>query len=373
MNFANVTEWRIPEGDVLRVTRNNIVLWEKEEQITTETPFFVENIDNFNERLTIVKANSYAPTLTIEYSTDKITWSTLGTTSTNELTLTLNPGDRVYLRCNTTSWWGSGAGRNVICGISKIGGNILSLLYGSSFVGQTMFPTNNGYEFNRGIFYRSSSYNKLVDASKLLLPATTLNEYCYYGLFAGCTLLTSAPALPATTLSLRCYASMFYGCTSLTAAPALPATTLAQTCYANMFEGCTSLITAPALPATTLTPSCYSNMFYGCTALTSAPDLPATTLASSCYDSMFKNCSSLTVAPELNAQTLLDFCYNFMFSNCTLINNIKCLATTGIGQNSSTQMWLSSTASSGTFTKAAGVTWPTGSDGIPSGWTVVEV
>ena len=34
---------------------------------------------------------------------------------------------------------------------------------------------------------------------------------------------------------------MFKCCTSLTTAPVLPATTLAEGCYQGMFEGCTSL------------------------------------------------------------------------------------------------------------------------------------
>jgi hypothetical protein len=35
---------------------------------------------------------------------------------------------------------------------------------------------------------------------------------------------------------------MFSGCTSLMGVPVLPATTLKNSCYEGMFEGCTSLI-----------------------------------------------------------------------------------------------------------------------------------
>ena len=68
---------------------------------------------------------------------------------------------------------------------------------------------------------------------------------------------------------LYCYSGMFAGCTSLTSAPELPATTLADYCYQNMFSGCTSLISAPVLPATTLASGCYYRMFYNCRNLTS--------------------------------------------------------------------------------------------------------
>jgi len=70
---------------------------------------------------------------------------------------------------------------------------------------------------------------------------------------------------------------------------------------------------------------------------------------------------------------LTDYCYNNMFRECTLLNEVTCYATSGINENSSTTNWLSGVASTGTFTKAAGSTWPTGTSGIPSGWTVVNV
>ena len=41
-------------------------------------PFYVENITDANETLSIVKSNASAPTLTIEYSTDRVNWSVLG-------------------------------------------------------------------------------------------------------------------------------------------------------------------------------------------------------------------------------------------------------------------------------------------------------
>ena len=90
-------------------------------------------------------------------------------------------------------------------------------------------------------------------------------RFCY--LFKYCAALTSAPELPATTLADQCYYGMFLGCTSLTATPELPATKLADYCYSSMFIKCTSLTSAPELPATTLAEGCYSSMFADCTKL----------------------------------------------------------------------------------------------------------
>ena len=211
--------------------------------------------------------------------------------------------------------------------------------------------------------------NKLTAAPEL--PATTLAHSCYASMFNGCTALTVAPELPATTLAAGCYMLMFDGCTSLTAAPELPATTLAINCYNNMFDGCTSLTAAPELPATTLADSCYQYMFLGCTSLTAAPELPATTLASYCYSGMFKNCYSLTTAPELPATTLASYCYSGMFSGCTNLNYIKMLAT-DVSANAALSNWVENVASTGTFVKLANTKLPTGTSGIPAGWTVVN-
>ena len=122
----------------------------------------------------------------------------------------------------------------------RVYGNINSL-YDES-------PTmNNGYHYGN-LFYGN---NNLTEAHNLVLPATTLATNSYFGMFQGCTSLTTAPALPATTLASQCYSHMFYGCTSLTTAPVLPATTLAEYCYEGMFERCLSLNYIKAMFTTT--------------------------------------------------------------------------------------------------------------------------
>ena len=191
-------------------------------------------------------------------------------------------------------------------------GNIMSLLYGDKFIGQTDLTGKDS------VFRQLFRDSKLLSAENLILPATTLAKGCYDGMFYECTSLTTAPELPATTLANECYYTMFKGCTSLTTAPSiLPATTLASDCYQYMFYGCTSLTVAPELPAITLASNCYQHMFYGCTSLTVAPELPATKLESGCYHSMFAGCTGLTEAPELPATTLAGSCYRSMFDGCT--------------------------------------------------------
>ena len=124
------------------------------------------------------------------------------------------------------------------------------------------------------------------------------------------------------------------------------------------------------LPATTLANNCYQYMFGSCTSMITAPELPATTLAQQCYSRMFYNCTSLTTAPELPATTLVNSCYQYMFYGCTSLNYIKILALSISGE---TTNWIGDVSPTGTFVKVAGVEYPAGTSGIPSGWTVEEV
>ena len=268
------------------------------------------------------------------------------TPMTETTTIEVAKGDKVQFfgsGTTITSYYGT-----YIAGGSatvKVYGNIMSLVDEEGYASATTLTSNLSFAC---LFMLSETTpnDKLTDASGLLLPATGLTTQCYAGMFGYCTNLTAAPALPAETLAEKCYQSMFQGCTSLTAAPALPATTLASNCYRQMFQGCTSLTSVPAkLPAKTLKDYCYKQMFQGCTSLTTSPELPATKLKDYCYQEMFKDCSSLSA--------------------------VTCLATNK-SATLCTNNWLSGVAATGTFTRAMGVTWSTGTDGIPSGWTVVD-
>jgi hypothetical protein len=174
-------------------------------------------------------------------------------------------------------------------------------------------------------------------------------DYAFYKLFYNCKNIISVSQnfLPATTMSYRGYQYIFSGCSGLTVAPELPATTLEVACYANMFQNCTNLNTVQStLPATSLIDSCYGGMFWGCTSLTMAPGLPALTLVYNCY--------------------------SFMFYGCKKLSYIKMLAT-DISATSCLSNWVSSVASTGTFVKNPSMTTlPTGTSGIPSGWTIQD-
>lgn len=168
-------------------------------------------------------------------------------------------------------------------------------------------------------FYRLLYGNvQLTNANNLILPVTTMSQYCYAYMFYGCTNLVNAPELPAESLADSCYYYMFSRCSNLTTAPELPATTLYQSCYSNMFADCTNLKTVQhALQAKELPYFCYSSMFARCTSLATAPEIQATTCRYYCSQSMFSGCTSLTTAPELPATSIQQYSYSYMFYGCT--------------------------------------------------------
>lgn len=195
-------------------------------------------------------------------------WKTeFNTQQDKTITYTLNTGDTLCIKADANRWqYEEGAGSSIKSTKTvNVSGNIMSLIYNDDFVDKTTFKdTDDTYTFGYLL-----SATKVVDASKLELPATTLTDGCYLGMFSGCTSLTTAPELPATSLAEGCYMYMFWGCSSLTTAPTtLPATTpYSYNAYTMMFVGCSSLTTAPELLATTFDYYCCNSMFQGCTNL----------------------------------------------------------------------------------------------------------
>ena len=185
----------------------------------------------------------------IDYSLNDGTWTTL-TSAATPPTISVVANDVVRFRGTNVSYAtsksaysGFGHGEAGTSGQSTydtdaaevdIEGNIMSLVYGDNFIGQTTF---NGGTYNFCSMFKKL---KVFSAENLILPATTLTQYCYRAMFSWCTYLSKAPQLPATTLAKGVYWYMFERC-SFTTAPDLLAETLVAECYGSMFTGCTSL------------------------------------------------------------------------------------------------------------------------------------
>lgn len=322
------------------------------------TYFYIDNITNEENTITIKTSTDFHMPVTVYKSTDKVNWELMGTTEEGRISAisaTIPAYGRLYLKGNNTHWGQEEAHFTYFTSTNlvTIGGYLSSLAIGDNYeTNETNVPWSR-------TFY---NWSNLLDAKDLILPN---GNNWFYGMFEQSNIKTAPLTVP--TVGSGCQ-RMFAGCKRLTQAPALPATTLADNCYETMFQGCTSLTTAPALPATTLTYDCYHEMFWGCTSLTTAPALPATTLADYCYATMFVDCTSLTQAPVLPATTLTDTCYNSMFYGCTNLNSVTTYAQ-DISAGGCLDNWLDSVSSTGDFYNLGGASYESGSSGIPEGWT----
>ena len=112
----------------------------------------------------------------------------------------------------------------------NISGNIMSLIYGDDFIDKTELTEENTSCFAY-LFYMNPGIN---DVSHLILPATTLSNACYAGMFAYNSNILIAPELPTTTLVEGCYGEMFAGCTSLNYVKCLATDISAKDCVEGM-------------------------------------------------------------------------------------------------------------------------------------------
>ena len=158
----------------------------------------------------------------LSYSLDNgSTWNTY-----LDNTITLDNDETVLFKGNLDSA-GNGIGTFTAAGDYVVEGNIMSLLKGDNFVGETDLT---GYA---GVFKSLFSNTALTSAENLVLPATTLIDNCYYQMFQDCTSLTTAPVLPATTLIDNCYYEMFNGCSVLNYIKCLATDISANDCTTN--------------------------------------------------------------------------------------------------------------------------------------------
>lgn len=87
---------------------------------------------------------------------------------------------------------------------------------------------------------------------------------------------------------------------------------------------------------------------------------------------LFNNCTQLRRAPDLPTTTLGNRQYYRLFNGCSNLNYIK-TSMTNTSANQSLSGWVGGVSSSGTFVCPSSLSLSTGSSGIPSGWTRVDL
>ena len=186
------------------------------------------------------KENGENASKTIQYSINGGGWTSI--TSSDSAAITVAANDVVRFKGNN-DLYGTGVasgvnypnytGFNGGTATYNAYGNIMSLIYGDNFAGQTTLPSNY-------TFAKLFEYSNVVSAEHLILPATTMTSNCYRAMFSHATLLEKAPELPSINLASNCYQYMFED-TAITKAPDLLATHLAGGCYDSMFKNCSNL------------------------------------------------------------------------------------------------------------------------------------
>jgi len=316
-------------------------------KVTTPTPtdkdyFYALSVPN-DGTVTLAKAGSPTFTPSLQYSTDKSSWTNV----TVDTPIRLPANTPVYFK-----------GENYRFGMSPtyppndyyhfvfdssafasymIGGNIMSLL--DPTVQKTTLTADNDcafyklFENNTGLLsINMHSVYPNFEHSDLSLPATALSPYCYFGMFCGCTGLAidlneagvtfMEGLLPATTVAQECYDRMFSGCSNVHVSAKLPATNLSgcALCYNEMFKDSGVIYAMPIL-ATTVAKTDFSDlggqmtcMFENCTGLKYVPKLYSTDLFAAfmmpelnTYTSMFNGCSSLEVNSMSTASTTYEW------------------------------------------------------------------
>lgn len=251
-----------------------------------------------------LRRGQYSSTKTISYKKNSSSsWTSLTANTGFTATITVNAGDKVYIKSSNTAWDGNSFSSSTDCYFS-VRGNILTLIHNDMIA--TSAKTNFiGSERDTSYILSSvfKNCNGIVDASNIVFPVATNGiKGCFSTLFANCKSLVKAPK------RLQCQ--------------------LGGVNIGQVGE--------------------YNSMFAGCTALTESPIIMSSKLGQLSCKRMFENCSNL--------------------------NKITCLAKE-ININESTSQWVSGISSTGTFIKPRGVDWgyKTFSDGIPDGWTVIEI
>lgn len=179
----------------------------------------------------------------LEYSNNTTSWTSMNGVDS----ITINNGEYLYMRCidgnickdETTTEQEFEKPLFKTSTRCNIGGNINTVMFDYTYKTEDcILPMAAFVYLFVGIDWTNEEpTNYITDASKLVLPATALADYCYNYMFYGCISLTVAPELPATTLVNGCYVAMFVGCTSLNYIKCLATDISADSCTALWVEG----------------------------------------------------------------------------------------------------------------------------------------
>lgn len=263
---------------------------------------------------TVYLAMYTAQTVNLQYSRNGGEWTNVSSSAVT--TINVATGDILQWRGNNTAFGRSEYSSSGIKGTApfKAYGNVMSLTKNDEFEGASL--TNN-FELI-GVLKGS----KVVDAENLIFPEGTVPKRA----------------------------------------------------MGNFFRDCTELVIPPKiLPAKILLADAYGHIFEGCGAMTSAPVIAATSIGGDALNAGFAKCSGITSVEFSGYITSVgSYAFHYCFNKCTAFNSIRIKVWSGISKLVNPGTWMPTPAATGTFITNDPDAWRRGTNGIPSGWSVIE-
>ena len=210
MLLEDVSSIYLGETPVQRIYLADEIVWPKvpfEEQYLTIEPVSAGTLyfgKNRDEEIVY-------PDLDIEFSVDGGAWKSYSASTAEEKEL--SAGAKVRLRGTNSAYNFGGMHKGYYIGIFgsdyRMYGNVMSMIYGDNFSGQTAFT--EPYAIAQLFEKHTTLQGGLIDAKNIILPATTLTQGCYYCLFWEQPIPVS-PKLIAENVPIYAYESMFLSC-----------------------------------------------------------------------------------------------------------------------------------------------------------------
>lgn len=214
---------------------------------------------------------------------------------------------------------------------------------------------------------------------KLYSSSTTTSDYCKCNIGGYLTSLLALENFNLISNIPSCsFCSLFSDFKTLISAENLITsniTSVSSSSFYTCFSTCKSLVIAPKFENITILPQqSFQGCFRECSSLVTPPTFEnVTRVESSALIECFRNCSSLVTSPTFeNVTTVESYGFRDCFSGCTSLGIIIAPRPSTWVLVGAFYSWVTGVPTGGTFYKKKGLEIPTGVNGIPEGWTVVE-
>ena len=385
MRIDKNTTIRLGDRNIVKVKIGDSVIWQKQQDNTDY--LYIQNTYSGSNTITFTTTQSGTPAsgtyaTSVECSKNKSTWNTIHFDTSNPQTITLEQGEKLYLRNNTgvfnfhdvrngtVDYYTSITSTNTI----NVGGNTNSLFDYTNMSGVDVSSTVGG-------LCRLFSHSvNLINANDIVIPQTTYPDFFADEMFTHCESLVTAPNLNnVVNIGYASCSQMFGYCYSLVTPPDFNSVTYTgpRSGFSWCFYDCNSLTRTPSFNSlTSIGPLGFNRAFTNCSNLTdimfdtsNITSLPESALSMSFMNTKIETGLYLGNVTELGKSSLYQ-----LYRNCSFLSAVYC-PNVSSWDTSITNNWLSGAGTSVSGTKTAykysNISIPTSDSGIPSGWTVV--